>query len=76
MSSPDSQHPTRRQFAKAAALTAVSAQRILGANDRVRLGFIGIGNRGGSLLSATREFADQQINADSDMRDEYLDKAV
>ena len=57
MSSPDPQHPTRRQFAKAAALTAVSAQRILGANDRVRLGFIGIGNRGGSLLSATREFA-------------------
>jgi predicted dehydrogenase len=76
MSSPDPQHPTRRQFAKAAALTAVSARRILGANDRVRLGFIGIGNRGGSLLSATREFADQQITAVCDLRDDYLDRAV
>jgi hypothetical protein len=35
---------TRRSFAKAAAITAVSYSRIRGANERVRLGFVGVGN--------------------------------
>ncbi|HLV86497.1 MAG TPA: Gfo/Idh/MocA family oxidoreductase [Candidatus Sulfotelmatobacter sp.] len=47
----------RRQFLQAAAAagavaiapSALSYQRILGANDRISLGFIGIGNRGGEL---------------------------
>ena len=67
---------TRRAFAKAAALTALSYQRVLGANDRVRLGFIGVGNRGTSLLRATKEYADQQIVAVCDIRGDYMDNAA
>ena len=47
---------TRRQFGKSAAAawlsTAAGAARVLGANDRVRLGFIGLGNRGDQVLDA------------------------
>ena len=39
----------RRKFLSAAALTAASAQRVLGANDRVRLALIGCGGRGRSV---------------------------
>ena len=70
--------PTRRAFAKkgAAALTALGYQHVLGANDRVRLGFIGVGNRGNNLLRATQEFADQHIGAVCDIREDHLDQAV
>ncbi len=68
---------TRRSFARSAAtLAALSYQRIAGANDRVRLGFIGVGNRGSRLLEAAQEFADQQIVAVCDLRDDYLDLAA
>jgi len=55
-----SQRITRRTFSKAAAATtlAVAATRtskVLGANDRIRLGFIGVANRGGQLLTAFSE---------------------
>src|ERR1035438_5455496 len=43
--------PHRRQFVRAALATAVSYGRILGANDRVRIGAIGTGGRGQYLLS-------------------------
>jgi hypothetical protein len=37
---------TRRDFTKGAALaTAASYSKIMGANDRVRMGYIGVGNR-------------------------------
>ncbi|MBS1789405.1 MAG: Gfo/Idh/MocA family oxidoreductase [Acidobacteria bacterium] len=46
---------TRRNFlAKSAAgvaMTAASWNKVLGANDRVRLGVIGTGNRGGDVMS-------------------------
>ena len=50
---------TRRQFGKsgavaAAGLAAASAARVLGANERIRLGFIGVGNRGGQVLDDAR----------------------
>ena len=69
---------TRRAFAAkgAAALTALGYQRVLGANDRVRLGFIGVGNRGDNLLRATQEFPDQHISAVCDVRQDHLDQAV
>src|SRR5436309_5832121 len=35
---------------KAAALTAASKARVIDANDRIALGFIGVGGRGGGLL--------------------------
>ncbi len=69
---------TRRGFARASAvaLAAASYSRVLGANDRVRLGFIGVGNRGSNLLRATREYADQEIAAVCDLLDPLLDRAV
>ena len=67
---------TRRTLAKAAALTALSYQRVRGANDRVRLGFIGVGNRGTSLLRATKEYADQQVVAVCDIRRDYMENAA
>ena len=67
---------TRRTLAKAAALTALSYQRVRGANDRVRLGFIGVGNRGTSLLQATKEYADQQVVAVCDIRRDYMENAA
>lgn len=66
----------RREFAKAAALTALSYQRVLGANDRVRLGFIGVGFRGDQVLRAFTEYADQQIAAVCDIRRDYMDLAA
>ena len=46
---------TRRTFAKAGAaatlgLTALQTRKVLGANDRIRIGLIGCGGRGNSLL--------------------------
>src|SRR5690606_13061226 len=69
---------TRRGFARASAvaLAAASYSRVLGANDRVRLGFIGVGNRGSNLLRATREYADQEIGAVCDLLDPLLNCAV
>jgi predicted dehydrogenase len=41
--------PTRRQVMAAGALTAASYRRVLGANDRIRLGLIGCGARAEGL---------------------------
>jgi predicted dehydrogenase len=42
---------TRRSFLAAGAATAASAARVLGANDRIRLGLIGAGGRGNHLVN-------------------------
>ena len=67
----------RRDFARssAAALSALSYSRVLGANDRVSLGFIGLGNRGDQVLSAFLEHGDSQIDALCDLRQDYMDFA-
>ena len=49
MSSSDA--PYRRQFVRTALATAASYGKILGANDRIRIGAIGTGGRGQYLLS-------------------------
>jgi len=68
---------TRRNFAKAAGLsTALSYSRVLGANDRVRMGYIGLGNRGDQVHDAFLEHGDQQTVAVCDLRDDYMDFAV
>jgi predicted dehydrogenase len=67
---------TRRAFTASAALTALSYQRVRGANDRVRLGFIGVGNRGDQDLTAFLEYADQQVVAVCDLREDYMDHAA
>ena len=71
---------TRRQFGKSAAAawvgTAVSAARVLGANDRIRLGFIGLGNRGDQVLDAFLAHADAQVVAICDIYQPYLEFAA
>src|SRR5262249_29165476 len=49
--------------------------RALGANDRVRLGFIGVGNRGDQLLDAFLTHKDCEVVAFCDLYEPYLDPA-
>ena len=68
---------TRRNFSRAAGLaTALSYSRILGANDKVRMGFIGLGNRGDQVHDAFLEHGDSQTVAICDLREDYLDFAA
>ena len=46
-------------FGFSALQTSTSGARILGANERIRCGFVGIANRGGQLMAAFRQFADK-----------------
>jgi len=67
---------SRRNFAKSGAFTALSYSRILGANDRIRMGHIGLGNRGDQVHDGFLEHGDQQTIAICDLRPEYLDLAA
>ena len=66
----------RRQFTKGAALagaaTALSAARVHGATNRIRLGFIGLGNRGDQVLDAFLEHKDAEVVAVCDLHPPYL----
>jgi predicted dehydrogenase len=68
----------RREFTKATLATAVtaptvaSAGRVLGANERVRIGCIGVGNRGVQVLNAFCAQPDAQIVALADVYEPYL----
>jgi predicted dehydrogenase len=69
----------RRDFAKTASVataTALSASRVMGANDRVRVGFIGLGNRGDQVLSAFLEHKDCEVAAVCDIYQPYVDFAA
>ncbi len=65
----------RRTFVAAAALTAASYSRVLGANDTIRLGFIGVGNRGDQLLDAFLVHKDCTVAALCDVYAPYLPAA-
>lgn len=73
---------SRRGFMKSSITAAVAAQaagsRVHGANERIRLGFIGVANRGGQLIAATRPHEDAEIVAVCDVyrpaREQWLDK--
>ncbi len=68
---------SRRDFARQTGLfTALSYSRILGANDRVGVGYIGLGNRGDQVHEAFLEYSDQQTVAVCDLREDYMDLAV
>jgi predicted dehydrogenase len=68
---------TRRDFARSAGLaTALSYSRILGANDRLRIGYIGLGNRGDQVHDAFLEHGDAETAAVCDLREDYMDFAV
>ncbi len=53
-------------------LNAASYNRIIGANDRVNMGFIGIGNRGSQLLGLFMKNPDVRISAFCDVYEPYL----
>ncbi len=69
----------RRVFSQAAATAAAAASlapaRVLGANERVQLAFIGVGNRGCQLLRAFLPHADAKIVALADVYEPYLQGA-
>ena len=71
---------TRRDFAKSAAVAGAAAalapSRVLGANDRVRLGFIGLGNRGDQVLDGFLAHPDAEVVAICDLWQPYLDFAA
>ncbi len=68
---------SRRDLAKGAALaTAASYSRVLGANDRVRMGYVGLGNRGDQVHDAFLEHANNETAAVCDLRDDYMDFAI
>ena len=58
------------------AATALSYQRILGANDRIQMGFIGVGNRGDQVHDGFLEHGDSVTTAVCDLRDDYMNFAV
>ena len=69
---------SRRGFVKTSLAAAVAAQaagrRAQGANERIRLGFIGVGNRGGQLINSTLPHEDAEIVAICDVYKPHLDK--
>jgi len=71
---------SRRTFTKAGAaavgLTAVSASRVLGANERVRLGFVGVANRGCQVMRGFQDQKDAEVAALCDVDKKVLAAAV
>jgi predicted dehydrogenase len=78
--SPDPTRVSRRRFAKTLAFTsavsALGSARVVGANERVRLGFIGLGNRGDQVLDAFLAHPDAEITALCDLSAPYLEFAA
>ena len=66
---------SRRCFFVGAA-TAASAARVLGANDRLGLGIIGVGGRGSYLMSVANEVGQFEWIAVSDAWDERRQRAM
>ena len=71
---------TRRDFLKQAALgtaafLAYPSSRVLGANDRVRVGMIGVGNRGQDLLKEVMAVPNTQLVAIADVYRRRHDEA-
>jgi predicted dehydrogenase len=71
---------TRREFTKTLAVAgtaaALSQWPALGANDRIRLGFVGLGNRGDQVLDAFLKQPDAEAVAICDLYQPYLDFAA
>jgi predicted dehydrogenase len=66
---------TRRDAAKASALTALSYSRVLGANDRIGLGVIGTGGRGTYVMGLFQKNTDVEVRALCDVYAVRLDQA-
>jgi len=57
----------RREFAVTTAVSAASAQRVLGANNRVRIGLIGSGGRGRYVANFMRQAPNVEFVATADV---------
>ena len=71
---------TRREFVKQAALgtvalAALSPARAFGANDRVRVGMIGVGGRGQELLKQVQQVPNAQLVAIADIYSLHREQA-
>lgn len=58
----------------ASSASATSYSRIIGANEKIRVGFIGIGNRGSQLLNLFMSQPDMQAAALCDIYEPYLQR--
>jgi predicted dehydrogenase len=67
---------TRRTFLGTAALTAASYQRILGANDRIGVGFVGFGLIGKQHVADFKNFHDVDIAGVCDAYKPRVDEAL
>ncbi len=71
---------SRRDFTKitavASASSAFSSVHVLGANNRIRLGFIAVGNRGDQVLDAFLTHKDAEVVAICDLYQPYMDFAA
>lgn len=66
----------RRNLLTTAAATAASYRKILGANDRIQLGIIGTGNRGGQVWKEALEQPDADPVAACDVYEPHLESAL
>jgi len=67
---------TRGVVGAGLALSASNWKSVLGANDRVRLGVIGTGNRGGDVMSVFQKEPDLEVAALCDCYDKHLKQAL
>lgn len=71
---------TRREFNRRAAavglVAALSGPRVASASDRIRVGFIGVGNRGDQVLDGFLAQPDAEVVAICDLWQPYLDFAA
>jgi len=75
---------SRRQFLKSTAVLTAGASvsalaapvsgNVLGASDKIRMGFIGIGNRGSQLLGLFMQQPDCEVTALCDIYEPYLQR--
>src|ERR1700756_1076623 len=64
-----------KQAAIGAAVLAYPSSKILGANDRVRVGMIGVGDRGNDLLGQVRSVSNVELVAMADVYSRRRDQA-
>jgi predicted dehydrogenase len=67
---------SRREGLKAAAMTALSYSRVLGANDRVQLGLIGAGGRGQYVMTRFQKTGQIDVRAVCDVYGKQIDEAL
>lgn len=67
---------TRRNLARAAAASALSYSRILGANDRIGLGVIGTGGRGIHVMTKFQTMPEIEVRALCDVYPKRMDDAA